>query len=129
MKNKKLIPILAIAVLLIGVGTSVFVFLNSQNTGVVTFNGQEFSKKELFALSTEKIIEEFSGIALDTLMMDLGISDPEDLEYTFIASDGYQKTVFWENMQNGILTNDMMSVFSDLPKAFRVKDIIEIKAE
>ena len=28
---------------------------------------------------------------------------------------------------NGLLTKDGMSVFTDLPKAFRVKDIIEIE--
>ena len=129
MKNKRLVPVIAVVVLLIGIGASLFVFFNNQNSSVVTINGQEFSKKEILSFSTEKTIEEHTGIALDGLILDVGISDPDGLEFTMIGSDGYQKTVFWENMQNGLLTNDLMSVFSDLPKAFSVKDIIEIKAE
>ena len=129
MTKKKLIPIIAVVVLLIGIGTSLLLFLNNRNSSVVTINGTEFSSKEIFTLSSERSIDEYSGVALDELMVDAGVSDPEGLEFTLIGSDGYQKTVFWENMQNGLLTPDLMSVFSDLPKAFMVKDIVEIEVE
>ena len=71
--------------------------------------------------------EIFEGIALDDMMLKAGVSKPGTHEYTIIASDGYQKTVNWENMNNGLLTENRESIFSDLPKSFRVKDIIKIE--
>ena len=62
-------------------------------------------------------------------MKKVGIPEPENHEYTIIASDGYQKTVKWENMKNGLLTKEGQSIFSDLPKAFRVKDIVKIEVK
>jgi flagellar basal body L-ring protein FlgH len=60
-------------------------------------------------------------------MLKTGVSEPEQHQYTLKASDGYEKTVTWENMKNGLLTKDRESIFSDLPKAFHVKDIITIE--
>jgi len=60
-------------------------------------------------------------------MIKTGISNPEKHEYMIIASDNYQKTVKWENMKNGIITAEGRSIFSDLPKAFRVKNIAKIE--
>jgi hypothetical protein len=60
-------------------------------------------------------------------MLKTGVSNPKHHTYTLKGSDGYEKTVTWENMQNGLLTEDRESVFSDLPKAFRVKDIVTIE--
>ena len=51
----------------------------------------------------------------------------EKQSYTLRGSDGYEKTVTWKNMKNGLLTRDSESAFSDLPKAFRVKDVITIE--
>lgn len=129
MDRKKLIPILAAVVIIIGIGASLFVFLGSSDTSTVRINGTEYRAKELLAMAPEVKIEEYSGAALDELMIAAGVTDPETHEYLVVSVDGYQKTVTWENMQNGLITAERMSIFSDLPKAFRVKDIIEIKAE
>jgi hypothetical protein len=69
------------------------------------------------------------GIALDDLMLKTGVPNPEQHTYTLKSSDGYEKTVTWENMRNGLLTKDYESIFSDLPKAFRVKDIVTIEVK
>jgi hypothetical protein len=47
--------------------------------------------------------------------------------YRIIGEDGYSQTVTWENMQNGLLTHEKKVVFSDLPKAFNVKNVVEIE--
>ena len=62
-------------------------------------------------------------------MMKTGVSNPEQHMYTLKGSDGYEKTVIWENMKNGLLTKDRESIFSDLPKAFRVKDVVTIEVK
>ena len=69
----------------------------------------------------------FSGIALDDIIIKSGVSSPENHEYTIIGADAYQKTVTWEDMKNGMLTEDNQVVFSDLPQAFNVRDVVEIK--
>jgi len=129
MKKNKYIPIIAAIVLLVGIGTSVYAFIQQNNTGAVAIGDGTYTARELMEMGSERTVEEYSGVALDELVVSAGIAQPETKEFTLIASDGYQKTVTWENMQNGLLTPDLMSVFSDLAKAFRVKDIIEIKAE
>ena len=129
MGKEKLIPILAVAVLFIGSLSSIYVYATQINSEYIDINGQEYTVDQLFFIGEERTFETFSGIALDTLMMKIGIPEPEKHEYTIIASDGYQKTVKWENMKNGLLTEEGQSIFSDLPKAFRIKDIVKIEVK
>jgi len=129
MGKEKLIPILAVAVLFIGSLSSIYVYATQINSEYIDINGQEYTVDQLFFIGEERTIETFSGIALDTLMMKIGIPEPEKHEYTIIASDGYQKTVKWENMKNALLTEEGQSIFSDLPKAFRIKDIVKIEVK
>jgi len=129
MGKEKLIPILAVAVLFIGSLSSIYVYATQINSEYIDINGQEYTVDQLFFIGEERTIETFSGIALDTLMMKIGIPEPKKHEYTIIASDGYQKTVKWENMKNGLLTEEGQSIFSDLPKAFRIKDIVKIEVK
>jgi len=129
MEKKKLIPIFAIIVILVGIGSSVYVNAAQVDLKHINVNGQDYTIDQLFDISEEKTYETYSGIALDDLMVKTGVENPEKHEYTIIGADGYQQTVKWENMINGLLTKDGKSIFSDLPKAFRVKDIVEIKVD
>lgn len=129
MNNKRLIQIFAIIVILIGIGSTVYVQLTKTGSAQITVNGKDHTINQLFDLAEARTIEEESGIALDDLMVKVGIENPEEYEYTIIGADGYQKTVKWENMRNGLLTVERESIFSDLPKAFRIEEIIEIKVE
>ena len=129
MGKEKLIPTLAFIVILIGGLSSIYVYATQINSEYININGQEYTIDQLFFIGEERTFETFSGIALDNLMIKIGIPEPEKHEYTIIASDGYQKTVQWENMKNGILTEDRKSIFSDLPKAFRIKDIVKIEVK
>ena len=133
MGQEKLITILAVAVLFIGSLSSVYVYATQINSGYIDINSQEYTIDQLFFMGKQETIESnselFSGIALDDLILKTGVSNPEDHEYTIISSDGYQKTVKWENMKNGILTEEGQSIFSDLAKAFRIKDIVKIEVK
>lgn len=129
MSKNKWVPIIAAVVLLIAIGASVYAYLQQSDAGSVEINGTTYSSNELMEMGSERTVGEYSGAALSEVLISAGVVTPEAKQYTLIAADGYQKTVTWENMQNGILTPELMSVFSDLAKAFQVKDIIEIKAE
>lgn len=129
MKFQKSLPIIAMILLLVGIAATVYTNTIKADTSKVVINGEEFTVDELLKLAEERSLDEGTGIALDHLMEEIGITEPEKKQYTLIGADGYQKTVQWENLLNGILTRDRESVFSDLPKAYKVKEIVEIKVE
>ena len=129
MGKEKLIPISAFIVLLIGSLSSVYVYGVQIDSEYININGTDYTIGQLLFIGEERTFEDYYGVALDDLIVKIGVSDPKNHEYTIIASDGYQKTVKWENMKNGLLTNEGQSIFSDLPKAFRIKDIVKIEVK
>jgi len=129
MKTRKLLPIIAAVTILVAFASTLYVRMNAADTTEITVYGAGYSMDQLFGVAEARSIEDESGIALDDLMIQTGVEGPEGREYTLVGADGYQKTVQWENMGNGLLTMERKSVFSDLPKAFMVKDIIEIKVD
>ena len=127
MGKEKLIPISALIVLLIACSSTVYVYATQVNSEFIKIDNQDYTIDQLFYIAEKRTIDDYSGIALDDLIKKVGVSDYENKEYTIIASDGYQKTVQWDNLKNGLITKEGQSIFSDLPKAFRVKDIVEIE--
>ncbi|MEM4258884.1 MAG: hypothetical protein QXL17_07035 [Candidatus Thermoplasmatota archaeon] len=131
MGKEKILLISASIILIVSGLSSIYVYATTSDMTTITINAMEYTIDQLFLLGSEKIItvngETVSGVALDVLMNNIGIRNPEQKQYTIIGKDQYQKTVTWENMQHGILTKNRQSLFEDLPKAFRVKDIIAIE--
>ncbi|MCK4901950.1 MAG: hypothetical protein KAS76_01225 [Thermoplasmatales archaeon] len=127
MGKEKIIPILALVVLIIGGTSSAYVYTTTDDSTYININNQDYTIDQLSFIGGERNFETFSGIALDDLIIKIGVPNPEKHEYTITAADGYQKTVKWENMKNGLLTKDKISIFSDLPKSFRVRDIVKIE--
>jgi hypothetical protein len=131
MGKDRLLPILALLILLIASTSSLYVYASQTTSETLLVNGQHYTMDQLFFLTRPRIFNDTDsvGIALDDLMLKTGVSSPEQHTYTLKGADGYEKTVTWENMKNGLLTQDRASIFSDLPKAFSVKDIIEIEVK
>lgn len=127
MGKEKLIPIFAFIVILIGSLSTIYTFVSQANSDFIEIDGQEYTIDQLFLLGKEKTFETYSGVALDDIIINIGVINPSNREYNIIGSDGYQKTVKWENIENGFLTFDGISIFSDLQKAFRVRDIVKIE--
>jgi hypothetical protein len=107
------------------------VYSTQASTNSIQINGRQYTVNQLFSFTQPRVFSDsnFSGIALDDLMLKTGVTSPQDHTYTLVGADGYQKTVTWDNMKNGLLTRNGVSVFSDLPKAFRVKDIVRIEVK
>jgi len=129
MGKDRLLPIFVLLILLIGSVSSIYVYATQTTTNTLLVNGQYYTIDQLFSLAKPRTLNEsqYTGIALDDLMLKTGVPQPEQHKYTLQGSDGYEKTVTWENMKNGILTKDCESIFSDLPKAFHVKNIVTIE--
>lgn len=119
----------AVGVLVLGSASSLYVTLDSAEAAGVTVNGHSFSMDTLQTDVPSRSFPDLAadGIALDRLIVYAGVLDPEARQYSIIGQDGYQKTVTWENLQHGLLTADRQAVFSDLPKAFNVRDVATIE--
>jgi len=131
MGKDRLLPILALILLFIASSSSVYVYATQTTTETLEINNQEYTIDQVFSIVRPRISNDsqYTGIALDDLMIKTGVTSPETHAYTLRRADGYEKTVTWENMQNGLLTKSRESIFSDLPKAFRVKDIVTIEVK
>jgi hypothetical protein len=131
MGKVRLLPVCALLVLAVGVVSSLYVYATQVETTTISINGHAYTITQLFSLAEERSFSalNYSGVALDDIIVQAGVVNPEDHQYTIMGADGYQKTVNWENMKQGLLTWDGQSVFSDLPKAFRVKDVVNIEVE
>jgi hypothetical protein len=105
------------------------VYSTQTSTTLITVNNQSYTIDQLMFMTAKRTIQDgnFSGAALDDLMIKTEVVHPEQHTYTIIGVDGYQKTVSWDNMKNGVLTQEKQAVFSDLPKAFRIKDVVRIE--
>ena len=133
MGKEQTLPLIAILILIISSSTTLFVYAQTTNQKLITIADETYTIDQLSTLGTQKTLEiedeTYTGIHLSNLIKKIGISNPEQQQYTLTGTDGYQKTVTWENLQNGILTLEQQTIFSDLPKAFRVKNIITIEVK
>ena len=133
--KEKLIPLLAMTVLLVGAFSSVYVHATqieeASDGNTITINGQLYSIDDLFSKIKQKTIEtddgKKQGIALDELIIYTGVGCPTCHEYKIVSKDKYQQTVTWEDMQLGVLTNDNRVFFPNLAHAFWIYDIVKIE--
>ena len=132
MDRERIIPIVAIVVLLVGSLSTIYVHGTVESSDdKITINGHSYTVNYIFSIVEQRTVVtndgSFSGIALDDLLEKTGTKCISCHTYTITGKDGYSKTVTWKNLQNGILTKERKVVFSDLPKAFRVRDVVSIE--
>ena len=131
MGKDRFLPIIALCVLAIASISTVYVYATQATSDTISINGQHYTIDQLFTFTKPRTFADlnYSGIALDDLVTQTGVQNPESHTYTIIGSDGYQKTVTWANMRNGLLSKNRVTVFTDLPKAFWVKDVAAIEVK
>ena len=131
MGKQKIIPILAMAILLVGIISTLYVYAVQINKDTITVNGQEYTYDALLLLGGEKTIEtvdgEVAGVSLENVVKSIGISCTSCGKYTIKAADGYQKTIEWDVLKTGVLSKESRVYFPDTPKALWVGDVVEIE--
>jgi len=137
--KEKIIPILAMAVLIIGIISTIYVYANENSeelTGIyIIINGNQYSFNELNEKFQNITIEtddgEKIGIPLEKIIPFSGIDCPSCNKYTLIASDPYQQTVLWKDVKTGVLTYDtkynLRVYFPNLAHTFWVYNLKEIE--
>lgn len=128
-EKQRFIIFLAIILVAIGVVSTLYLtlFRGSEKAEGLFIGETEFSLNELFDTLDLIVVEEYQGVSLAELINKAEIQNPEEKKYTVAAEDGYQKTVEWKNIQEGVLTREKRVVFPDLPKQYWMKNIAKIE--
>ena len=131
--KQKIIPILAISVLLLGVFSALYVNATLINKETISINGNEFTINQLFSMCKSRSIEtdegEKTGIALDDLILKVGVSCPSCHNYIIKAEDKYQQTITWDILKTGVLTDYARVYFPGTAHTFWIRDVIEIEVK
>lgn len=131
MGKQKVIPVLAMALLLIGVVSALYVNATQVNKETITIDGQEYSYDDFLLLGGKKTITtvdgEVTGASLENIMKNIGVSCTSCSDYTIKGGDGYQKTVDWAILKTGIINEENRVFFPDTPKALWVSNVVEIE--
>ena len=128
-EKQRFIIFLAVILVAIGVGSTLYLtsFRGSKKVEGLFIGETEFSLNELFDTLELIVVEEYQGVSLAELINKAEIQNPEEKKYTVAAEDGYQKTVEWKSIQEGVLTREKRVVFPDLPKQYWMKNIAKIE--
>ena len=131
--KEKIISILAISVLLLGIFSALYVNATQINKDTITINGNEYTLNQIFSMCTKRSIEtgegEKTGIALEDLILKIGVYCPACHNYVIKAEDKYQQTISWDILKTGILTDYGRVFFPDTAHTFWVRNVIEIEVK
>lgn len=131
MGKEKLLPVLAIVILLIGCLSALYVNATEVDTNTIKINSNEYTLNEIFNTINKRTIitdeGEIIGVALDDLIIKTNSKCSSCTLYTFKGKDGYQQTVTWEYLQKGVLTKENRIYFSDTSSFMWIKNIVEIE--
>ena len=99
-------------------------------TDTLTVAGRQYTWEQPFDSMFDTVsINGTAGIRLSDLVNHTGLATPASHNYTLRASDDYNKTVDWSDMESGILVQDgHQTLFEFLAKAYQVKDLVTIEA-
>jgi len=131
MGKQKIIPVLAMTLLIIGIISALYVNAIQISKDSITIKDQEYTYDDLFLLSGEKTIQTVdgpvTGISLKNIIKSIGVTCTSCSEYTIKAADGYEKTVEWNVLKTGVLSKENRVYFPDTPKALWVREVVEIE--
>lgn len=131
MKKEKIIPAIAIILILISLFSTIYVYATHVNRDTIVLNGNEYTIDEIFAIAEKKTVkidgEEKTGASLEDLILKSGIACPSCNKYTIKGKDSYQQTVDWDILKTGIIDRTSRVYFPNMPKKFWVSNVIEIE--
>ena len=133
--KRNALMLVASFLLLVSIASNLYVggVENSVSTGCIDVNGVKVCFIELYekigtiTIHNSITNESYTGVPLDKIIEFAGVKNLENHSYVIIGADGYRKTVKWEDMTRGVLTEEGRVAFEHLPKAFMVRDVVKIE--
>lgn len=133
MGKEYIIPLLALIIIIMGGISTAYVYATQIDKETITLNEQEYTIDQIFYIGKTKTIQTIdgdkTGISLEDLILKSGVGCPSCHKYTIKAKDGYEKTVDWDIMKTGIITDFKKVFFPNTAKAFWVSDVVEIEVK
>lgn len=133
MGKEKIIPILALIILIISGAAQAYVYVTQVDKDTISINGNSYTIEQLFFIGKSKTIQtvegEKTGVSLEDLISKVGIGCPSCYKYTIKGNGNYEKTVDWEILKTGVLADNKKVYFPDTPKNLWVGDIYEIEVK
>ena len=127
-----ILAILAVAILAGSCATYAYTLIPKGDAAKVVINGKDvtwddvFAKHQLINFTGNSV--SYEGVKLSDLINETGLIAPETHQYKISGSDGYTKTVTWENMEGGyFVMEDYKAAFPGLTRSFWVKNVITIE--
>ena len=98
----------------------------------VVVNGKDYSWDAVFtgfqSVNFTANGGNYTGVKLSDIVNDSGLTGQVAHQYTLTGSDGYSKTVTWNDMMGGYLVLDeKKAIFPGLTRSFWVKGVITIE--
>ncbi|MBC7128784.1 MAG: hypothetical protein H5T45_03515 [Thermoplasmatales archaeon] len=124
--------VISIAILLLATGILSNAFIPEEELkDYIDINGKKISTEEIFEKCELKELEaknkSYYGTSFSCIIKIADIENPEGHNYAIVGSDGYKKTVSWDDMEKGILTKEKRAIFPHLPGAFWVQNVVKIE--
>lgn len=128
--NRKVVFFLVAVILLsLGIGSRIYLYVSHPSKGEETIlvADEKLFLDQLFKIVKSETIEEYRGVPLEAVIIQAGIKAPEQHTYILSAAGGYQKTVTWEDLQQGLLLREGRAVLPSLPKQYWIKNLARIE--
>lgn len=145
MSKIALIAVLVVAVVAVA-AVGYFVMSGSDggedpaDTLTASINGSDYTYAEMTEEFGTKTVDGKVGVPLSAIVNDTSLANPGTYAYVLKASDDYAMAVNWTVLQSGIVTlveevdedtgnetSYLMTVFPDLPSAYKVKNFATIE--
>ena len=120
---------MAVVLLSLGIGSRIYLYVShpSKEGETILVANEKLFLDRLFKTVESETIEEYRGVPLETVIIQAGIKAPEQHTYVLSAADGYQKTVAWEDLRQGLLLREGRVVLPSLPKQYWIKNLARIE--
>lgn len=105
-----------------------------------SINGSDYTYTEMTEEFGTKTVDGKEGVPLSAIVNDTALANPDTYAYVLSSDDGYAMAVNWSVMQSGIVTlieeidedtgnetSYLMTVFPNLPSAYKVKQLATIE--
>ncbi len=129
MNRKVVFFLIAVVLLSLGIGSRIYLYVShSPNEGeTILVADEKLFLDRLFKTVESETVEEYRGVPLEAVIKQVGIKAPGQHTYVLSAADGYQKTVTWEDLRQGLLLREKRVVLPSLPKQYWIKNLAKIE--
>ena len=128
--NRKVVFFLMAVILLsLGIGSRIYLYVShpSKEGETILVADEKLFLDRLFKTVKSETRGGYRGVPLEAVIKQAGVKASEQHTYVLSAAGGYQKTVVWEDLRQGLLLREKRVVLPSLPKQYWIKNLARIE--